>query len=615
MKKKFIWLGLSVLIMITMLLASCSSSTTTSSQALTTTNTIVTNTTTSITNSNTVSTTTAVTTTSTGNFWDSLGVPQYGGTITITTPYDPTNFDPYGLAFGTNINSAYMERLFADNWTVSPSVFSYYTQFRGNDYTAGQLAQSWEFTDPNTFVVQLRQNVYWQNIPPANGRQFVASDIVAHYMRWYDSKTGAYDLGGPHATPGYLTNVVSITATGNFTVTFKWKTVNPEFIYESLMISGDSEACIEDPEAVAEYGNLNDWHDAIGTGPFMLTDFVDSSSATFVKNPNYWGYDERYPQNKLPYVNGLTILVISNNSTALAAMRTGKIEALDGMSVSDAQAMQKTNPNINQITVPLAYGRSIDPRVDVKPFSDMRVREALQVAINLKDIAQNYYLDYASPDPMAMTSSYMTGWGFPYSQWPQDLKAQYTYNPTQAKALLATAGYPNGFNTDIVVPTGYDMDLLKIIQSDFAAINVNMSIQVMDYSSWNSFVQVNHKEDALASNSTGSPIGRTTEPLTQMGTLISTQAVNFQMVNDPVINNLYTQANTSTTLDGVKQALMELNQYVAQQNLVISLVQPITFTLIQPWFKGYNGQNNAISGPYGPSLLFFYPARFWVTSH
>ena len=181
--------------------------------------------------------------------------------------------------------------------------------------------------------------------------------------------------------------------------------------------------------------------------------------------------------------------------------------------------------------------------------------------------------------------------------------------------MLSEAGYPNGFNTDIVVPTGYDMDLLKIIQSDFAAINVNMSIQVMDYSSWNSFVQVNHKEDALASNSTGSPIGRTTEPLTQMGTLISTQAVNFQMVNDPVINNLYTQANTSTTLDGVKQALMELNQYVAQQNLVISLVQPINFTLIQPWFKGYSGQNNAISGPYGPSLLFFYPARFWIAPH
>ena len=44
----------------------------------------------------------------------------------------------------------------------------------------------------------------------------------------------------------------------------------------------------------------------------------------------------------------------------------------------------------------------------------------------------------------------MTGWGFPYDQWPQDLKDEYAYNPTAAKQLLAAAGYPNGFKTDIV---------------------------------------------------------------------------------------------------------------------------------------------------------------------
>ena len=62
---------------------------------------------------------------------------------------------------------------------------------------------------------------------------------------------------------------------------------------------------IENPDAVKQWGNLNDWHHAIGTGPFILTDFVAGSSVTLVKNPNYWGYDERYPQNQLPYVDKL----------------------------------------------------------------------------------------------------------------------------------------------------------------------------------------------------------------------------------------------------------------------------------------------------------------------
>ena len=89
------------------------------------------------------------------------------------------------------------------------------------------------------------------------------------------------------------------------------------------MLSGNSENCIEDPEAVSQYGNLNNWHNAIGTGPFILNDFVDTTSATLVKNPNYWGYDERYPQNQLPYIDKLNILVISNDCYGTGGVSDG----------------------------------------------------------------------------------------------------------------------------------------------------------------------------------------------------------------------------------------------------------------------------------------------------
>jgi len=80
-------------------------------------------------------------------------------------------------------------------------------------------------------------------------------------------------------------------------------------------------------------GDINDWHHAIGTGPFILTDFVSGSSATLVKNPNYFGHDERYPQNQLPYVDNLSVLIIPDDATALAGLRTGKIDALDQISL------------------------------------------------------------------------------------------------------------------------------------------------------------------------------------------------------------------------------------------------------------------------------------------
>jgi peptide/nickel transport system substrate-binding protein len=557
------------------------------------------------------STATVVTTTATGNWWDSLGMPQYGGTMTIRINQDITDFDPTSNSFTVGIFSAWMERLFADNWTINPSTYLFQLQYRGSDYTAGQLAQSWEFTDPNTFVVQLRQDVYWQNLPPANGRQFVAADVVAHYMQMYDSKNGAFDLTGPHATTQQ--GLTSVTATGNYTVTFKYSIANPEIIYEALMLSGTSENCIANPETVTQYGNLNNWHNAIGTGPFILTDFVDTSSAALVRNPNYWGHDERYPQNRLPYIDKLNILIISQDATAIAAMRTGKIDALDGMSVQAAQGMQQTDPEITQIKVPYPSGLSIDPKVDVAPYNNLQVREALQMAINLPQIATNYFLGTSS-DPDPMTSEYMIGWGFPYNQWPQSLKDQFAYNPTQAKALLSQAGFPNGFNTDIIVDTNFDMDLLQIIQSEFAAINVNMSIQTMPYATWTAYVSTGHKQDALAANYTGQ-LGRTTEPMTQIAKFYSTTSTNYEDIHDPAYDAIYAQALAATTLDGVKAALLSANQYILQQHYLISLVQPMTFSFVQPWLKGYNGQNNGLSGSYGPSLLFFYPARFWIVPH
>jgi peptide/nickel transport system substrate-binding protein len=170
---------------------------------------------------------------------------------------------------------------------------------------------------------------------------------------------------------------------------------------------------------------------------------------TMVKNPNYYQYDERYPQNKLPYVDGFRALVISDDATAMAAMRTGKIDLMDSMPLSASQQMKKSNPEIVQVSVPQGVGVTMDPRNDLKPYSDIRVRKALQMAINLPDIAANYYGGTCSPNPLSLSAAGLTGWGYPYSEWPQSLKDEYAYNPTAAKQLLADAGFPNGMKTDI----------------------------------------------------------------------------------------------------------------------------------------------------------------------
>jgi len=79
------------------------------------------------------------------------------------------------------------------------------------------------------------------------------------------------------------------------------------------------------PEAVAAYGDLEDWRHAIGTGPWMLTDFVPDSSSTYKKNPSYWQKDPLRPEYSMPYMDGYRVIVIPDTATAMSAIATHKI--------------------------------------------------------------------------------------------------------------------------------------------------------------------------------------------------------------------------------------------------------------------------------------------------
>jgi len=527
---------------------------------------------------------------------------------------DIVNFDDYNSEGLTSVMSAWLERLFGDDWTLNPDVFDYVIQFRPNQYVKGQLAESWEFSDPNTFVVHLRQGVHWQDIPPVNGREFTADDVVYHYDRILGLGDGFTQAAPYFASFTAYQDLVSVTATNTYTIAFKWKIHNPEIIMENLEAQGGTGASMEAREAVQQWGNLNDWHNAIGTGPFILQDFVAGSSATLVKNPNYWGYDERYPQNRLPYVNSLKFLIILDDSTAMAGLRSGKIDAMDGVSLQNAQSTKQTNPEILQIGTPVAQASTVTPRVDKPPFTDIKVREAMQMAIDLPTLANTYYGGSADPYPSSITSNKMTGWGFPYDQWPQDLKDQYAFNVPQAKVLLTAAGYPDGFKTNVVASADMDMTLLQIVQSSFAAVNIEMDIRTMDSVSWVAFVMSNHKNDQLACRSNGQ-LGKCTQPINHLAQFQAGYIADVGMVNDPVFNAFYTDALAAASVDEVKQILVDANKYVAQQHFAVCLLVPKNFALYQPWFKGFNAQSYSISGGVsntGAQLLFFYPARFWI---
>jgi len=123
-------------------------------------------------------------------WWHKLGKPQYGGEMVIRSDRNIVNFDPYYDAYLPQIFWAWMESMAKYDWTLELGASDYDRLFRPSQYRKGQLAESWEFTDPSIFVIHLRKGIHWQDIPPVNGREFTADDVAYHYHRLWGLGSG-----------------------------------------------------------------------------------------------------------------------------------------------------------------------------------------------------------------------------------------------------------------------------------------------------------------------------------------------------------------------------------------------------------------------------------------
>jgi peptide/nickel transport system substrate-binding protein len=550
-------------------------------------------------------------------WWDKLGEPQYGGTLTYRVAMHTPVFDPGVPAPGAFFMQ--YEDLVSFDWTVDRQIWPFNTNFAPIKYYMGVLAESWEMTDPLTLTMHLRQGVHWQNIPPVNGREFTSDDVVQHYDRIMGTGSG---YTTPSFFAGWLSLLEKVTAIDKYTIAVKFKAPNVLALFQFFDQANESQ--IEPPEvaklSAAAAGPPGppgpggppmaggvDWKNAAGTGPWMLTDFVQGTSITFDKNPDYWGYDERHPQNKLPYVDTLNVLIIPDTATALAALRTGKIDLMNAIDWQQAASLAKTNPELQQIAIP-AGGAAIDYRVDKPPFTDIRVRKALEMAIDRKAIAQSYYGGTVDGTPAGLISTQFPGYYFAYEDWPQALKDEYAFNPTRAKELLEEAGYPTGFKTNVVAATNADLQLLQLIQSCFMDIGVDMEINAMDFTTFRSYV-VAKKHDQMAYSSMHQTATTRPPHNTIYARYSKEKELNLTMNNDPGYDAIVQKFETAVDEAAYAQATQEADRYAIEKHWALYTFPIVTYNIWQPWLKGYSGEEATGGGGVGYAVVW---ARLWI---
>lgn len=555
---------------------------------------------TSTTNSTIAATTKSPTTTNAkqSNWWDKFGKPQYGGEINIAFSRIVANFDNYTF-IGSDVDYWY-ESLFEPDWTLDRKTWDMGLQFTPDQYWKGLIAESWEMNDPQTITVKIKQGVKWQNKAPVNGREFTAYDIQSHYNRLLGTGDG-YTWRDPIFS-GQASSWEKVTATDKYTVVFKFNIPCGGTAFQNI---ADRWALneFEAPEWVALGGPpvspdaksssttagaspLTDWKQVVGTGPWMLTDFITGSTMKFDKNLDYWGYDPRYPENKTPYADNLNVIAIPDSTTQIAALRTGKIDILTGIDWKQAKSLESTNPELLKIAG-AASGGGVMFKNQTKPFDNLKVREAMQMAVDRNTLAATLF-NAPESKPAGLFSQTMKGYCYSYGDWPQELKDQYTYNPAAAKQLLVEAGYPDGFKTNVVVSAAATsaIELLQAYKDMFSNIGIDMEIRAMEQTQAEMYLKAG-KHDAMSSGAGGMAV----PPTMAIDMFYSKSSQNpITGTNDPVYDAARDKYFAAANAAEAAKACIECDKRVIEQHWMVSVLGGSTYTFYQTYFKGFSNE-------------------------
>ncbi|GHU84986.1 diguanylate phosphodiesterase [Spirochaetia bacterium] len=219
----------------------------------------------------------------------------------------------------------------------------------------------------------------------------------------------------------------------------------------------------------------------VGTGPFKIESYLPQQSLTLVKNPDYW-------QKGLPKLDRVTVVFVADSDALLLSLQGGNI---DGATITGSLLQQLDQDKFDVVP---GYSNSVQLLAlnnRVKGLDDLRVRQAINYAIDIPEIIDTAFYGQGEPSgsPLipALTGSYETALKNPY---PVDIE--------RARRLLAEAGYSNGFSLEITVPSVYTMhvDTAQVIVNQLAKVGVNAAIKLVDWATWLSDVYMGRKFEA-----------------------------------------------------------------------------------------------------------------------
>jgi len=374
---------------------------------------------------------------------------KQGGSMVVTFKDDISTLDP---AIGYDWK----------NWSMIKSLFDGLLDYKpGTTEIIPDLAESYDVApDGLSYTFHLRHGVKFHN-----GREMKAADVKYSLERTCNPKTQSPGAGYYGSLKGFddfqagkAQGLSGVTTPDDYTV--KIELSHPDATLLHLMALNFS--FVVPKEEVEKYGADFGKH-PVGTGAFKLTEWNSGQDLVFERNKDYY-------KQGLPHLDKITFQIGQEPVVALLRLQKGEIDVPgDGIPPAKFQEVMKDpEQKARVVEGGQLHTGYVTMNTTMAPFDNVKVRQAVNMAINKARIVQiinNRAVPANQPLPPSMPG------------YDKDFKG-YAYDVAKAKALLAEAGHPDGFETQLfVMNTDPNPRIAQAIQQDLAAIGIKASIQ------------------------------------------------------------------------------------------------------------------------------------------
>jgi peptide/nickel transport system substrate-binding protein len=333
------------------------------------------------------------------------------------------------------------------------------------------------------------------------------------------------------------------------------------------------------PEVVDKFGDLKQAETAIGTGPFLLERYEPNVKTVFKRNPDYF-------RQGLPYIDGVEWLILEDPSSGLAMYRTGQLDCGNwhwwGVRQQDVEEMKRSHPKLIYQDFLSNVTHGIFMRTDQPPLNDVRVRRAISQAMDRQAIVEAAFV---KGEPTPAISRGVPEWSPTIDELGAGAK-YYQYDPQEARRLLAAAGFPNGFKTQLTVTSGLGPDFIdaaQLAQRYLKDAGIEAELKIQEFGAYTATTFVG-KFDGMVIG----PFALTIEPhSTLYGLYTPDQPRNSSHVNDPKITVMLKEEMRTKDLEARKKIIFDIQRYAAEQQYYVYLYCVGITGSWQPYVKNY----------------------------